>query len=266
MKTALKISILANVGLTGVALWLAHPGQTGTKIASVAPATINLAPAPMLQPVSSEKQPEPQTKFQWRQLESSDYRTYIANLKAVGCPRQTIRDIITADVDSLYAARRQQLEAQAQALDGHPLLKANAEQVLGGKLQESYNEEASVLAALLGAPSNSEQQVAADNAATPARTQRDQSGDNAVAVPLVFQETNLAALNLSQEQMDDLAYLRQKFEDDIGSANQNPNDPAYLKRWQAAQPQNDQMLRAMLGSRIYDQMENGAGSQAPLAQ
>jgi len=45
-------------------------------------------------------------QFQWSQLESTDYRQYIANLRAVGCPEATVRDIIVTDVMRLYAARR----------------------------------------------------------------------------------------------------------------------------------------------------------------
>ncbi|HKI70057.1 MAG TPA: LysM domain-containing protein, partial [Verrucomicrobiae bacterium] len=43
--------------------------------------------------------------FSWSQLESKDYPTYIANLRNVGCPEQTIRDIIIADVNALYARK-----------------------------------------------------------------------------------------------------------------------------------------------------------------
>lgn len=42
----------------------------------------------------------------WSHVESPDYATYIANLRSIGCPEQTIRDIIIADVNSLYARRR----------------------------------------------------------------------------------------------------------------------------------------------------------------
>jgi LysM repeat protein len=41
--------------------------------------------------------------FSWREIESEDYPTYIANLRAIDCPEQTIRDIIIADVNALYA-------------------------------------------------------------------------------------------------------------------------------------------------------------------
>lgn len=44
--------------------------------------------------------------FSWREVESADYPTYIANLRDIGCPEQTIRDIIIADVNALYARKR----------------------------------------------------------------------------------------------------------------------------------------------------------------
>src|SRR6266436_5402014 len=47
--------------------------------------------------------------FRWSQIESPDYRVYVANLRGIGCPEQTVRDIIRADVGSLYAAKRKEL-------------------------------------------------------------------------------------------------------------------------------------------------------------
>ena len=44
--------------------------------------------------------------FSWREVESPDYPTYIANLRDIGCPEQTIRDIIIADVNALYTQKR----------------------------------------------------------------------------------------------------------------------------------------------------------------
>jgi LysM repeat protein len=40
--------------------------------------------------------------FDWSQVESEDYTSYIENLRRIGCPEETIRDIIVADVDDLY--------------------------------------------------------------------------------------------------------------------------------------------------------------------
>jgi hypothetical protein len=43
--------------------------------------------------------------FTWAEVESSDYSTYIANLRRIGCPEATIRDIIVADVNDAYARK-----------------------------------------------------------------------------------------------------------------------------------------------------------------
>ena len=44
--------------------------------------------------------------FSWREIESEDYPTYIINLRGIGCPEQTVRDIIIADVNTLFSRRR----------------------------------------------------------------------------------------------------------------------------------------------------------------
>lgn len=44
--------------------------------------------------------------FDWSELESPDYEKYIANLRDIGCPEQTIRDLIVTDVDALYSKKR----------------------------------------------------------------------------------------------------------------------------------------------------------------
>lgn len=43
--------------------------------------------------------------FGWRQVESGDYRQYLANLRAIGCPERTIKDIVVADVNDLFVSR-----------------------------------------------------------------------------------------------------------------------------------------------------------------
>jgi hypothetical protein len=68
---------------------------------SPAPAAASVLPAP---PVVIYKT----NQFQWSQIESTDYREYIAKLRAIGCPEPTVRDIIITDVMRLYAARRGQ--------------------------------------------------------------------------------------------------------------------------------------------------------------
>jgi hypothetical protein len=53
--------------------------------------------------------------FRWSQLESTDYRQYIANLRAIGCPESTLKDIIMTDVMRLYAQRRGQYYQNGRA-------------------------------------------------------------------------------------------------------------------------------------------------------
>jgi hypothetical protein len=52
----------------------------------------------------SEKTSQPvASEFRWGKLESPDYFSYIARLRQVGCPEQTLRDIIVADICNLYS-------------------------------------------------------------------------------------------------------------------------------------------------------------------
>jgi hypothetical protein len=48
-------------------------------------------------------------QINWRVVESEDYKKYIANLRSIGCPEETIQDIIKADVEKLFAARRKEI-------------------------------------------------------------------------------------------------------------------------------------------------------------
>jgi hypothetical protein len=53
--------------------------------------------------------------FNWSELESDDYPTFIANLRRIGCPELTIRDIIVADVNQMFAQRRSQEVVTAES-------------------------------------------------------------------------------------------------------------------------------------------------------
>jgi len=49
----------------------------------------------------------------WRMIESTNYQVYIANLRAIDCPEETIRDIVVTDIAKVYARRRAAIRAQA---------------------------------------------------------------------------------------------------------------------------------------------------------
>jgi hypothetical protein len=44
--------------------------------------------------------------FTWDQVVNTNYVAFIKNLRAIGCPEQTIRDIVRSEVDRFYARRR----------------------------------------------------------------------------------------------------------------------------------------------------------------
>jgi hypothetical protein len=59
--------------------------------------------------------------------------------------------------------------------------------------------------------------------------------------------------------------LRQEFRDELGT-NQDPADPAYRQRWQAAQRKSDEMLEGLLGSEFYQNYQLQAEDQAATTQ
>ena len=88
--------------------------------------------------------------FSWQQVESDDYRTYIENLRDIGCPEQTIRDIIIADVNALYAKKRatEITSPEQQWWRSEP--DADVAQTAAEKSAELEEERRALLTSLLG--------------------------------------------------------------------------------------------------------------------
>jgi hypothetical protein len=292
MKTALSISIFLNCALLGSLTYLLVHGQQERNPVD-APGS-----ADCLRPGTEATAVKP---FHWSQIESADYPSYIANLRAIGCPEQTIRDIITADVDSsLYAARRQPLEESRAA---HPLagwLEAEA------RLRELSNEEAFAIAVILAPPSatkpttttppaewvesstsgnitfaltdtvlssqgtpsiipvRGQSEPSTSGAATgfPASHSSGQKPQVTVSVPLVFHEIDPSILTLTPQQAQVVNDLRQKFIEAVGGPNQDPNNPAYSRHWQESQPEVDVDLWTMLGISAFQAHQIAAWNAA----
>ena len=88
--------------------------------------------------------------FSWREVESPDYPTYVANLRDIGCPEQTIRDIIIADVNVLFSRRRatELITAEQQWWRSEP--DTNVVQAAAEKARELEEERRGLLTRLLG--------------------------------------------------------------------------------------------------------------------
>lgn len=107
----ISLSVLLNLVLMGLIAFLLnmrphYPESAANSYPQPIAATL-AARSSLPRQSATSAHPEPNAvPFDWRQVESEDYKQYIANLRAIGCPEKTIKEIILADVNDLFAARR----------------------------------------------------------------------------------------------------------------------------------------------------------------
>lgn len=89
--------------------------------------------------------------FHWSEIESSDYRQYVANLRALGIPEQIIRDIIVADVNQLYTKRAREILPQRPTQYWQKYSNQNPEPKQMEQLIALGKEHSALLQELLGA-------------------------------------------------------------------------------------------------------------------
>jgi hypothetical protein len=115
-KPLLILSLLANVGLVVAVGYFASARPSATSPSAPGAGTLESKAA-----VGGTK---PRTvhvtnivakSFNWLTVESPDYKEYIANLRSIGCPEETIRDIIIADVNKLFEDRKKALKKPEKA-------------------------------------------------------------------------------------------------------------------------------------------------------
>lgn len=108
MRAALALGL--SLALTGAllamnyALFKSHggpPALGGERKVTVTTRRIVRNVPPVAPPAPATNSPP----FHWRALESADYARYAANLRAVGCPERTLRDILLPDIEKLYTGR-----------------------------------------------------------------------------------------------------------------------------------------------------------------
>jgi hypothetical protein len=126
VKTIAALSLVLNL-LLAVGLFLSlHKQRSTSAFDSGAGSSTNAAVKPAFKPMPSEAAAgapssvntnRAEKSFDWRMVESEDYKKYIANLRAIGCPENTIRDIIIADVNSLFESRKKALRANTKKFE-----------------------------------------------------------------------------------------------------------------------------------------------------
>jgi hypothetical protein len=260
MKTMLRFSLLLNVLLLGGLVFFISGSRKSdvspAPTASTAGVTTPVAANPPALPVP-KSEPAP---FRWTQLDSkNDYRQFIANLRAVGCPESTIEDIVGGNVERAFAWKRAQM-----AVDD------------SGTGPWSRISEMALVGSLLGKPaaavSPGSPQIAQNGAAS---TQPE--ADNGAAAPsssgpayplFLADNANWSSLGFDASEQAAIGQARQQFLNEIngansassGSSSQNngstpstpdPNDPAVLQQWQKALQDANDTLQASLGSQDF---------------
>ncbi len=108
------LSLMLNVVLA--AAWLNLRSTRSPANSALSPDRSRQTKSSSLQPRSSPP-PEPRIPSPvrsdpvppWRRIESEDFPTFIANLRRVGCPERTVRDIVADEIQRLFDARRSNL-------------------------------------------------------------------------------------------------------------------------------------------------------------
>ena len=237
MRITFKISVLVNIVLLAGLIWfLMDPsGKVFAWLRSAAE-----------KPTTPKVVADTAKSFRWNQLNASDYHVYVKNLRHIGCPEPTVRAIVTADVHAALWTRLKVLEQNLAATVGtNPVEVAGAEATLKSETEQIPAKEEAMIRDFLGLKPDPAQ----DNVATtaPKVSHRPPWSDVVPALPMVFEKADLIAGELSQDQRQVITTLRDIFVKEIGGTNQNPNDPAYLARWQKAQVETDSLLEGMLG-------------------
>jgi hypothetical protein len=114
-RLLLLLSLSLNAGLAAT-LWYVWtwpqpvaPPTLPARTRRVADASVVATPAP-LPPVTTQAA----ATLRWSDLASTDFFAYRDNLRAVGCPEKTVRDIIEAEINDWFLHRRQPLVDSVQ--------------------------------------------------------------------------------------------------------------------------------------------------------
>jgi len=109
--------ICLNLGLVATLAYVwTHraPPSTTTEVQAPATAPASKTVTRVIHTPAESSRPAAPSQFTWRLIETSDFKKYITNLRAIECPEQTIQDIIMAEVNKLYAAREAALKLRPE--------------------------------------------------------------------------------------------------------------------------------------------------------
>ena len=258
MRKTLRFSILLNLVLLGSLIFAlknqrhkeSHAAPILSEARPTAQAAVPIASVP------SDLEPAP---FRWSQLRSGkDYRAYIANLRAVGCPEATVEDIVRGDTDRAFVWERNQL-GLGESGNG-PWSRSQEMQLVANLLSSQAATESAALAQDTKNPTeeNNGSEVA------PASVPSQSTGTGPSHYPLFLQNVNWGAFGFTASQQAAIAQVRQQYLSQMDRPNQNPNDAPDQDPGSAnqnssptdqnnspANPNFEDQLRALLGAQGY---------------
>jgi hypothetical protein len=200
-------------------------------------------------------------------LQAGDYQAYIRNLRAIGCPERTVRDILSAAIGHDYDQKRE--ESQARHAKGE-----TGTLDLQDEIAKLWSEQNDLLARLFGTQgsfgADGSVAHASGSPASPASASAPPSGrlkqvlrtSTSETAPLVFVEPD-PSWGLTPTQLDIWYQTRENFAEAIGGEGQDPKDPAYHQRWQEAKTEADQRLKTLFGFAQFSKWEMLTRSQMP---
>jgi len=200
LQRLLLISIVANlVCLAGLFWMLADrrhpPVQLGSPVSAAASADAGRASGQAAPVERIVREVEP---FHWSQIEDGDYQTYVENLRRIGCPEETIRDLVKQDLDKLYDQRKADILSKAPARKeywktGNPSALSRPSNATSSQMAQLDREKNEVLGDLFGS-----QGVAAINRPSPLARARSQA-KSGYAMDFIPEETKAQLNTLEQE-------------------------------------------------------------------
>jgi len=198
LQRLLMVSIVANlVCLVGL-FWLFADRQQPSAPSQVPPAASTVPSQTLAQAAPVERIVREFESFHWSQIEAEDYQTYVENLRRIGCPEETIRDLVKQDLEKLYDQRKADILSKAPARKeywktGNPSALSQPSSATRSQLAQMDREKNEVLGDLFGA-----QGVAAINRPSPLARARSQA-KSGYAMDFIPEETKVELNTLEQE-------------------------------------------------------------------
>ena len=157
MQRILIISIVANlVCLAGLVWALTQTTPTEPALGQSTAASGATTPSQRQKPRVTERVVRETEPFHWSQIEADDYHTYVENLRRIGCPEETIRDLVKQDLDKMYDQRKAEVLNSAPARTeywktGHPTSLSQPNAGTRTQLAKLDQDKTALLSDLFGA-------------------------------------------------------------------------------------------------------------------